>query len=304
MNLRSIDLNLLVILDALLDEAHVSRAAARLNLTQPAVSAALHRCRALFADELLQRGRGIMRRTPRAEALRAPLKTLLAGVHDLVDPPEIPLHAIRQSIRFIVTDLVAALLVPPLLRNLAREAPGIDLVMQPWQGGARATERLLRGESDLALSIFDVDVPGLERRLVLEESWTVVTRRDHPALPSFDLDRWLAHPHIVVSGQGERHTTLDDQLDRMGRSRHVGLVVPTFQLVPSVLFDTDFIALMPVHAIAPDVRDRLALLPPPIPVEGFSVHLAWPSRANGDKALRHVVEFLSDYLARLVEDGA
>ncbi|WP_328700184.1 LysR family transcriptional regulator [Brucella tritici] len=92
MNLRSLDLNLLVILDALLDEAHVSRAADRLNLTQPAVSNALQRCRVLFNDQLLERGRGTMRRTPKAEALRAPLKTLLAGVLDLVDPPEVPLR--------------------------------------------------------------------------------------------------------------------------------------------------------------------------------------------------------------------
>jgi len=83
MNLRSIDLNLLVVLDALLDEAHVGRAANRVGLSQPAASAALQRCRELFGDELLERGRGTMRRTVRAESLRGPLKSLERTPHGL-----------------------------------------------------------------------------------------------------------------------------------------------------------------------------------------------------------------------------
>src|ERR1700756_5383646 len=102
MNLRSFDLNLLVVLDALLDEAHVSRAADRLSLSQPATSAALQRCRHLFGDELLQRGRGTMTRTPKAEALRAPLKSLLTGVVELIDPTDVPLAEIRQTLRITI----------------------------------------------------------------------------------------------------------------------------------------------------------------------------------------------------------
>ena len=104
MNLRSIDLNLLVVLDALLDEAHVSRAAARLNLSQPATSSALDRCRHLFGDPVLERGKGGMQLTPKAEALRDPLKNLLVGIAAVVDAPEEQLSEIRQTVRITTAD--------------------------------------------------------------------------------------------------------------------------------------------------------------------------------------------------------
>ncbi len=297
MNLRTIDLNLLVILDKLLDEAHVSRAAAQLGLTQPAVSAALQRLRGLFGDALLQRGRGIMYPTARAEALRAPLKALLADVRTLVDPPDIPLAEIRQTIRFIVTDHVAALLLPPLLGRLRDSAPGIDLVLLPWGGADSARAEMLRGDADLALSVFDSDVPGLERQQVLDEHYVVAMRLGHPALAGFDAKAWLAWPHIVISGHGGRRGSLDDVLERQGLSRRVGLVVPSFQLVPGILLATDFMAMLPAHGIAREARGQLAVKAPPLAVAGFPVHLAWPSRSQGDKALAHVRETLAAVLA-------
>ena len=154
MNLRSVDLNLLVILDALLEEAHVSRAADRLALSQPAVSAALQRCRNLFRDELLERGRGTMRPTPRAEALRAPLKSVLAEVLRLVDPAPVPLVELREVLRFSMADYPALLVIGPLQQALQRTAPGIDLIIKPWHGSQAAQAALLEGSTDLAISVF------------------------------------------------------------------------------------------------------------------------------------------------------
>jgi DNA-binding transcriptional LysR family regulator len=304
MNLRTIDLNLLVILDKLLDEAHVSRAAAQLGLTQPAVSAALQRLRGLFDDQLLQRSRGTMRPTPRAVALRDPLKALLADVRTLIDPPDVPLAEIRQSFRFIVTDHVAAQLLPPLLARLAVTAPGIDLILLPWSGGGGARAELLRGDADLALSVFDQDVPGIERQQVLDEHYVIAMRPGHPALEQFSVARWLAFPHIVVSGHGGRRGSLDDILERQGLARRVGLVVPSFQTVPSVLLATDLIAMLPAHSIAPEARERLVLESPPLPIASFPVHLAWPSRMSGDKALTHVRDTLAAVLADEIAPAA
>ena len=111
MNLRGVDLNLLVVLDALLEEAHVSRAAERLGLSQPATSSALDRCRHLFGDRLLERAAGSMRLTPKAEALRPRLKDALAGVVDVLAPPEVPLADLRQTVRLLMADNLAALLL-------------------------------------------------------------------------------------------------------------------------------------------------------------------------------------------------
>jgi DNA-binding transcriptional LysR family regulator len=141
-NLRTLDLNLLVILDALLDEGHVSRAAERLGLSQPATSAALERCRGIFGDPLLERRGGGMKLTAKAEALRDPLRAVLGGVIGLVDPAEPDLTSIDQVVRLIMTDYPAVVLARTLLPKLRATGPGINLVVLPWHGGGDAAERL------------------------------------------------------------------------------------------------------------------------------------------------------------------
>ena len=295
MNLRSFDLNLLVVLDALLDEAHVSRAADRLSLSQPATSAALQRCRHLFGDELLQRGRGTMSRTPKAEALRAPLKSLLSGVVDLIDPADVPLAEIRQTLRLaIMADYPALFIVAPLQKELQRTAPGIDLVIQPWHGTNVARAALLDGTCDLAFSVFPPSDDDLHRQEVLVEHYLIAMRAGHPAAEAFSLEAWLAYPHILVSGRKDTRTPVDSELMARGLSRRVGVVVPTLQMVPTLLEGSDMIAMVPSRVI----RNFAGLVsfPPPIPVSGFPMHLAWHRRRAKDVALQHVAMILGKLL--------
>ena len=300
MNLRSIDLNLLVVLDALLDEAHVSRAAARLNLSQPATSSALDRCRHLFDDPLLERGKGGMRLTPKAEALRDPLKVLLAGIAAVVDAPEEPLSEIRRTVRIVTADHPGIVIAGPLHRALARTAPGIDLVIQPWHGAPTALESLARGASDIVLSVFPtIDEAAFHRETLLEEHYVVAMRKGHPAVEGFCLDNWLAYPHVLVSGRGDTRSDLDDRLAALGRTRRIGIVVPSFLMVPPLLEDGDLIAMTPSHCLPPDASDRFDILPPPIPVPGFPLHLAWHRRRDRDRAVQHVAGELRAIFAGL-----
>lgn len=294
MNLRSIDLNLLVILDALLDETHVGRAANRVGLSQPAASAALQRCRQLFGDELLERGRGTMRRTARAESLRAPLKSLLSGIEELVDPPELPLADIRQSLRLLMADYPALFVLPPLQRALQCSAPGIDLVILPWNGADAARTALIDGTTDLAISVFPGDDDDIHRDTLLNEHYVVALREGHPAVNDFNLDRWLEFPHILVSGRGEGQSPLDKELARIGRSRRVGLVVPSFGMVSELLRGSDMIAMLPSRIAL--LADDLTILPTPITVPGFALHLAWHRRRARDTALQHVVDLVKGLL--------
>ena len=294
MNLRSLDLNLLVILDALLDEAHVSRAADRLGLSQPAASAALQRCRHLFRDPLLERGRGTMYLTPKAEALRAPLKSLLSGVTDLIDPPDVPLADIRQTLRITTADYPALIVIAPLQQELQRAAPGIDLVIQPWHGADAARMALVDGSTDLAISVFPPAEDDLHREELLSEHYVAAMRTGHPAAGRFDLESWLAYPHILVSGRGDTRTPIDAELANRGAARRVGLVVPNFQMVPDLLRGSDMIALLPSRVLAE--FDGLASFPPPLPVPGFTLHLAWHRRRARDAALRFVAAILTRLL--------
>lgn len=289
MNLRSIDLNLLVVLDALLDEAHVSRAAHRLNLSQPAVSNALQRCRDLFDDPLLERGRGIMYRTARAEALRGPLKSSLADLHRLVDPPEIPLIALRQTVCLTMADDPTFLIAGPLLAALQDTAPGITLIFQPWNGSDTAGQDLLSGETDIAVSVFANQIDGIEQITLLQETYVVAMRRDHPAAKQFNLDAWLDFPHVVMSGRDDIQSPLDAQLAALGRKRHVGAVVPSFQLVPSLLASTNHIAMVPKHGFDLHAHPLLVCFEPPLDVSGFDLHLASHRRQSNDHGVQHVI---------------
>ena len=295
MNLRSLDLNLLVVLDALLDEAHVSRAADRLGLSQPATSAALQRCRHLFQDELLERGRETMYRTPKAEALREPLKSLLAGVADLIDRSDVPLAEIRQTLRItILANSRALFVVAPLQQELQRTAPGIDLVIQPWHGTDAAREALLDGTSDLAFSVFPPSTDDLHRQEVIMEHYLIAMRAGHPAAEAFDLKAWLAYPHINVTGRDDALSPLDAELVARGLSRRVGLVVPSLQMVPMLLEGSDMMAMLPSRVMC-NFRG-LVSFPLPIPVSGSPLNLAWHRRRARDPGLQHVAAILGDLL--------
>ncbi|QMW21571.1 LysR family transcriptional regulator [Sandaracinobacteroides saxicola] len=288
MNLRGIDLNLLVVLDALLEEAHVSRAAHRLNLSQPAVSSALQRCRALFSDRLLERGRGGMTRTPLADTLRAPLRSILADVESLLDPQELPLDRIERVVRITTADDPAAQLACPLVENLTRTAPGVTVVFRPWLGQDSVVRELLDGDTDIAIAVFDREIENVEIRPLFDADYVVAMRTGHPAAAAFDLNAWLAYPHVVVSGRAEWRTPLDPHVSIMGHRRRVGLVVPSFQLVPAVLAATDLIAMLPRQSIAAHAHPEFALYPPPVAVDGFTLKVAWHSRQNLDRAVQHV----------------
>ncbi len=292
MNLRTLDLNLLTVLDALLDEAHVSRAALRLNMSQPAVSNALQRCRDLFGDPLLIRGRGVMYRTPKAEALRAPLKSLLLDVVHLIDPPQIDPKDVTQVIRITTADDPMAILAGPLTAALRASAPGITVVFQPWHGAHVSLRQLRDGDADLAISVFSGDIEDIDTVTLIEEDYVVAMRADHPAARSFDLDVWLDWPHVLVSGQGSLRSPLDATLRSMGRSRQVGVVVPSFQMIPRILAGSDFMAMVPRHSMALHDRANLRCFAPPVPVDGFPLHLAWHKRRSADVGLRHVAEVI------------
>ncbi|WP_085315434.1 LysR family transcriptional regulator [Derxia lacustris] len=297
MNLRSIDLNLLVVLDALLDEAHVTRAADRLALSQPATSAALERCRALFDDLLLVRNGARMTLTPRAQALRAPVKEALAAVQQLLDPAPPSLQALAATVRIGLADALVARLLPALLARLQVTAPGLCIVCLPWQGGGDLLRQLDDGGLDLALSVLPPASGRLRRLELLHERYVVAMRRDHPAARDFGLDAWLAHPHVLVSSHGDTRGALDDALLASGRTRRVGAVVPSFLAALALLERSDLIGLLPSRCLGASEADRFASFAPPLPVDGFALALAWHARRDGDAAVQHVATLLRELLA-------
>lgn len=280
-------------LDILLEERKVVSAARRLSMTQPSASAALERCRRLFGDPLLVRsGRG-MALTARAEALREPVRAMIGEARMLLGSGPAEVGASTRTVRMIASDVPAVTLVPMLWERLRSSAPGIDLVLLPWRDADDVISAFTRDQADLAISVLPQAGTSFRRTELYIERYCIAMRRGHPAAAAFDIEQWLAYPHVIVSSRGAQRTPLDDLLELQGRARRVGVVVPNFMMVPPLLLAADLIAMLPHYCMRSepglDYRD------PPLPVEGFPLHLAIAKRAVGDVAVQHVAALIREF---------
>jgi DNA-binding transcriptional LysR family regulator len=167
-------------------------------------------------------------------------------------------------------------------------------VCLPWSGADDAHAALEAGELDLAISVLGPS--NLRFRTILRETYVVALREGHPALP-LTLARWLAFPHIIVSGRGSAIGPLDTVLAERGLRRKVGVVVPSFLAVPSLLVQSDHIALIPERLAR--LSSGITWSKPPLAVPGYDVALVWHPRSDDDAALG----FVRDEIARLANEG-
>ncbi len=292
-SLRGVDLNLVLALDALLGERHVTRAAARLGVSQSAASHALARLRELLGDPLLVRGpRGAMLPTPRALALAPLVHRALDGIAGALRHPEAfdPTTA-RRSFLIGAGDYAELVLLPALVSRLAATAPGIDLFVRTVPD--ELATALARGDLDVVIAPArprDASGPGMYQRHLFDEQFVCALRRDHPAARRrLTLDRYCALDHLLIAPRGTAGGFVDDALAALDRQRRVVLAVPHFLIVPHVIATTDLIVTLASRiATAFAGSHRLATLrpPPELALTGFAIHLLWHERSHGDDAQR------------------
>ena len=294
-HLRSVDLNLLLILHALLEERSVTRAATSLHLTQSATSHALTRLRSLFGDPLLERRGAKMELTPFADTLREPLDQIIASVRSLLMPEDIALADIKQTVHIALADYPSAIFLPKLWSTLQKSAPGINLVVHNWRDANSEIERLQRGDIGLALSTFGELPPSISRVHLGDESYVGVANQDHPISEEPTIEEWVSYSQVIVSSTGARSSPLDNYLKTLGLQRRVALSVHGFLSVPSIVDASEIIALMP-RSIAQywPAAQRLRQFKIPIETGSFSVDLAWHKRRENDVAIQAVAKFFVD----------
>ncbi len=283
--LADLDLNLLVTLDALIVEQSARRAAARLGVTQSAVSHALRRLRQSLGDPLLIRTPRGMVPTARAERLAGPLRRWLAEL-DVTLRDETPFDPRKAQRAFSLSaaDATASVVLPALMRHLAAHAPGLELLV--YAPAARAFEALESGALDLALGVFPEAPAPYRRQALYKQKFVCLLRQGHPATRRpFTLARYLELSHVSVAPTGTPTNVVDDALAALGHRRHVALVVSHFLVAPAVVAETDLALLVP-ERIGRHFAARLPLdvLPPPIALEGFTVAQLWHERSHRDPA--------------------
>jgi DNA-binding transcriptional LysR family regulator len=298
MHLSSIDLNLLVALDALLTERSVTRAARRVGLSQSAMSHALNRLRETFDDPLLVRAGRAMTLTPRAQELAIPLREILARLEEVVAPPTPFDPATSQQVfRVAANEYPLFALMPLLTERMSRMAPRVDLRVRDL-GQTPYLPRLESGEVDAALTLgLARHIPDTLYKLPLFELDLVcVVRFGHPRIKDrLDLDAFCQEPHVLISPAGDDQGAVDYALAELDRSRRVAVVVPHFLLAPHIIARTDYI-LTTAATVAESFRGHLPIriLPPPLELLRGVVHLVWHPRTHHDEAHRWFRRFIQE----------
>jgi DNA-binding transcriptional LysR family regulator len=292
--LAAIDLNLLVALDALLSERHVTRAATRLGITQSAASHALARLRSVLGDPLLVRGpNGGLVPTLRAEALADGLRAALDALAEVVRSPAAfdPATA-RRSFRIGAGDYEGLVVLPRLAERVRQVAPGVDIWVHAFSDFG--DQRLADGSLDVVLGPprGAVRRAGFFEKRLFSETFTCVVRRGHPlSRKRLTLPRYCAASHLLVSPGGTPGSFVDDALLAVGMSRRIALAVPHFLVVPHVIAATDLIATLASRVaglFAPYFG--LVRLAPPLLVPALAIALAWHERQHDDPAHRWIRE--------------
>ncbi len=288
-NITGIDLNLLLVFEALYEERHVGRAARRVGLSQPAASAALARLRDLFEDRLFIRGRLSMTPTPRADQLASPIQAGLLQIRRAFEGEQgFECHSSNRKFRLAMTDLAEGQLLPALAARLSTTAPGVEIHVQRLQALFAFPEMDFAAKSiDLAIG-FLPDARSLPASVLsetlFEDRNVVVARKLHPQLrQGLDFEKFASLAHAAVIYRTEGAGIIDSLLAARGRQRKLCYASPHFAHVLQAVSKSDMIACLPEQYVKGFVRELgLKLYPVPIDLPSFATRMLWERRLHED----------------------
>lgn len=300
MDFHGIDLNLLVAFHALSKERNVTRAASRVGVSQPAMSAALGRLRTLFADPLFQRSAEGLLPTARARELAIPIADVLNQLEaSLIARPAFDPATVSQTFRLGLSDYPAAVLLPALSHALQEQAPGAVLKVVAFSHRDSAVALLDAGKIDVAIGIPPTQQESrILSRLLFQDEFVTLLRRDHPAAGhALDLPTFLKLKHVLVSPEGDGYGVVDAALAQQGLTRTCALTLPQMFTAPAVVAATEMsTTVMKRVALNAAMADRLVSCPPPLALPVIPFYLLW-HRRNEDSSAQ---QWLRALIASLV----
>jgi DNA-binding transcriptional LysR family regulator len=305
MNFRTLDLNLLRVFGAVMVERNVTRAAAQLSMTQPAVSNALRRLREATGDELFATVPGGVQPTAQAQAWWPEVRTALDALREAFDPQAFDATRDERSFALAMADATATVLMPALVDAFVRRHAKSDLRVLPLSS-RDPRPQLELGSADVAIGFFPdvasaLGAEGPRGMTVLQPlydcEYVCVMRRDHPlaAEPTLTIEAYCAAEHVRVSFAGRPRGFVDEGLARIGRSRRVVLAVNQFSTAARVVHESDLLTVLPRSFVpATGLADGLAVRPSPVPLPRIEVGMLWHRRHERDPAQRWLRETVVD----------
>lgn len=298
MNYREIDLNLLMVLDALYEEGSVTAAAVRLKTSQPTVSFGLNKLRASLGDELFVRDGSGMRPTPFAQQIEEPVRRILGIVRqDLLRQRGFEPATAQRSFAFSTSDIGELVFLPEIIARLRSEAPGVTLrclSLPPDE----LQEALAEGIVDIALGYFpDLQGALIYQQKLFEHPFTCVVREGHPVIgDSLTPEQFASLEHAVVEQKGRSQEIAERRMAELGIERRIILRSPHFMSIPLLVASSDLISVVPLAVgraygrIAP-----LKLVPPPFEIPVIELKQFWHRRLHADPG----VVWMRGLIARL-----
>lgn len=288
MNIEAFDLNLLKALVAIYEERQITQAASRLGITQPGLSHALARLRGTFGDELFLRRAGGMVPTAMAEDLYARIRPGLELLHDGIASPVDPdPKSLSRTFVLGMNDYGAHVILPVLIRQLARVAPGVRLKTRHYPHGTQFDD-LRAGTIDLSVSVAGPHPGWVNSEALFTETARVVASVDNPILKNgLTLETYVRCPHVIMAANGEDRNWVDDHLADLGLARTVQHALPHFLTIPAILRGSNMISTLPGRIAAGlGKQDGLQTFDLPFAAPLHQIVQLWPKRLDRDPVLK------------------
>ncbi|PZD70481.1 Nodulation protein D 2 [Acaryochloris thomasi RCC1774] len=295
-----IDLNLLVVFDAVMAELNVTRAAEKLSTTQPAVSKALNRLRRAFKDDLFIKVPSGVKPTPKAIAIWTPIRNGLADIRQVTQPTLFDPATSTLTFTIALNDYMASLFALPLVQQLSQEAPGINLRFVPSMN-IDAPALLEQSEIDLAMGALFASKPRLQSQTLFTDHYVCAMRKQHPLTKrKLTLDQFVRADHLLITLTGEATGFIDRILREKGLQRRIMLTVNQFSLAPAILANSDLIAAINYRSVQHShFAKALHLTELPLDHDPIHVRMMWHDRKQRDTAhewLRSLIVELCTHL--------
>lgn len=285
--MSDVDVGLLLTLDTLLREQNVTHAAARLNITQSALSARLTRLRQLLNDPLFipaASGRGMIP-TPHATALQSELSRLIERLNDFINTAHLFDPATSKRVfRIAATDNPAAIIAPDLLPLIRSQAPQVQVAFT-LPDKAKIGDHLQQGDVDLFVGTAEDATAGLVGQTLFEDEFVTAQRHGHPrGKREMTLDEFCQLDHLLISTAGGHFSgMIDDALAELGRERRVSVSIQSYAVAPLVLTSTDCVCTLPRRFLR-RFDQILDLFKPPLPLSAFGMQMFWHPKMRTDPA--------------------